>query len=214
MSKNVLIIAVHPDDETIGCGGTIFHHLAKGDNVFCVFVTSGNPKQASLISKVSTHYGFNDTFQLELPEIILDSLPLKDIIGPLSKVIQKVRPEIVYIPNRSDTHSDHRATFNACQACLKSFRYPFVEKVLMIEVISETDFAPALPENYFQPNTFVDISAFMDKKLEALILFEDELLPYPCTRNVEAMNALNRYRGSLINAEYAEAFVLLKEIIR
>jgi N-acetylglucosamine malate deacetylase 1 len=213
MPKNkILIISVHPDDETLGCGGTILKHKNAGDDVYCVFITNGNKFQKTTIPLLKDAYDFNKIFSLELPEIILDSLPLKDIIAPLSKVINEVRPEIIYLPNRSDVHSDHRRVFEAAQACTKSFRYPFIRKVLMCEIMSETDFMPALPELMFIPNVFVDITEFFDKQMEIMKIFESELFEPPFTRSLEAIKAHKTYRGSQINAYYAECFMLVKEI--
>ncbi len=213
MKNNVLIIAVHPDDETIGCGGTIFHHKEKGDVVNCLFITEGNEIQKKTISKLKDFYQFDNTYSLGLPEIILDDISLSEIIPLISKVFKESNANIIYLPNRSDPHSDHRKTFDACQACIKSFRYPSVKKVMMIDVISETDFAPALPENIFIPHVFVDISNYMDKKIHALNFFKSELFEAPFTRSIDTMKAYNRYRGSQINVMYAESFMLLKEII-
>lgn len=213
MKKNkVLVVSVHPDDETIGCGGTILKHKEQGDEVFCLFVTSGNLKQKSIIKKLNSAYEFNDIYNCDFPEIILEDLSLSVIISEFSKLFKKWKPNLVYVPNRFDTHSDHRKTFQAIQTCIKTFRYPFVKKVMMMEVISETDFAPCLPENNFMANVFVDVSDFFEKKMEILNLFESELLEFPYTRSFDSMRAYNRYRGSQINREYAECFMLLKEI--
>jgi len=211
--KNILIVAVHPDDETIGCGGTIFHHKENGDNVSCLFITEGNKFQKNTIPFLAEFYGFDKVYSLNLPEIILDDMSLSTIIPLISNVFRESDANIIYLPNRSDPHSDHRKTFDACQACIKSFRYPSIKKVMMLDVISETDFAPALPENIFIPHVFVDITDHMDKKIEALKIFESELFDAPFTRSIDTMRAYNRYRGSQINAMYAECFMLLKEIL-
>ena len=211
--KNVLIVAVHPDDETIGCGGTIFHHKEKGDNVSCLFITEGNEFQKKTIAVLNDFYGFDKVYSLNLPEIILDDMSLSTIIPLISNVFKESNANIIYLPNRSDPHSDHRKTFDACQACIKSFRYPSIKKIMMLDVISETDFAPALPENIFIPHVFVDITKHMEKKIEALKIFESELFDAPFTRSIDTMRAYNRYRGSQINAMYAECFMLLKEIL-
>jgi LmbE family N-acetylglucosaminyl deacetylase len=211
--KNVLIVAVHPDDETIGCGGTIFHHKENGDNVSCLFITEGNEFQKKTIPVLNDFYGFDRVYSLNLPEIILDDMSLSTIIPLISNVFKESNANIIYLPNRSDPHSDHRKTFDACQACIKSFRYPSIKKIMMLDVISETDFAPALPENIFIPHVFVDITKHMDKKIEALKIFESELFEAPFTRSIDTMRAYNRYRGSQINAMYAECFMLLKEIL-
>lgn len=210
--KKILCVSVHPDDETLGCGGTLLKHKANGDEIYCVHVTNGNERQESVIRLLRKLYGFKETYQLGLPEIKLTDIPLSEIIGKLSAVIQQVKPDYLYIPNRSDAHSDHRIVFEALTACTKSFRYPFIKKIMMCEVISETDFSPALPENIFIPNVFMDISDFIERKHEILNVFESELLTSPYTRSIDAILALSKYRGSQINVNYAEAFMLLKEV--
>jgi LmbE family N-acetylglucosaminyl deacetylase len=210
--KKILAISVHPDDETLGCGGALLKHKAQGDELYCIHVTDGNERQAAIIPNIKSLFDFTESIRLGLQEIILADIPLTDIIEKLSKVINNIKPNYMYIPNRSDAHSDHRRVFEALIACTKQFRYPFIEKILMCEVISETDFAPALPENVFIPNVFVDITDFIERKNEIVRLFDSELLPAPYTRSLEAIDALGRYRGSLINAKYAEAFMLIKEI--
>lgn len=212
MSKKVMVISVHPDDETLGCGGTILKHIAEGDEVLCLHVTEGNAHQKQLISELKGLFGF-ESASLAFPEIVLDDVSLSKLIPPISEQIRDFQPAVVYLPNRSDPHSDHRRTFDACLTCIKNFRYPFLRKVMMMEVISETDFAPALPENVFMPNVFVDISSHMNRKLEILGIFSEELLEAPQTRSLDTMKAYNRYRGSQINTAFAECFMLLKETV-
>lgn len=208
--NKICIIAVHPDDETLGAGGTILKHLAKGDEVYCVFVTGGNEEQKFLVDKVTAAYKFTGTFSLNLPELLLGDTSLNYIIPLIHDVFKQVQPDTIIIPNRSDVHSDHRTIFDAVYACTKSFRYPYIKKILMMEVISETDFNLALPERVFIPNYYVDITSTFARKNEILKIYESELLPYPETRNLNTMEALNRYRGSQVSAEYAESFMALK----
>ncbi len=210
--RKVLVISVHPDDETLGCGGTILKHKSEGDMVGCIFVTSGNDHQKTLIEEVVDKYSFDFSESLNKPEITLDDLSLTELIPVFSEVFNRFRPSILYVPNRSDTHSDHRKVFTAISACIKSFRYPFIKRVLMCEVISETDFAPPVIENSFMPNVFVDITMFRDKKMEILNLYKHEILEDPHTRSLSAIEALQRYRGSQASVQYAEAFMLIKEI--
>ena len=212
--EKVVVVAVHPDDETIGCGGTIIKHLNKGDEIHCILVTKGNAEQKIIWDKVKDAYHFTSVTELDFPELDLMDKSLNELIPPLSKAISAIQPQTIIIPNRSDAHSDHKAIFNAVASCTKAFRYPFIEKVLMMEVISETDFALPLPEGQFIANYYVDITKEFEKKQEILKIYESELLPYPQTRNLNTMQALNRYRGSQINAEYAEAFMNLKTIVR
>ena len=210
--QKVLVFAVHPDDETLGCGGAICKHLSDGDQVYCSFITNGNSFQSTLIPKLSEHYGFTGIELLGFDEIYLDDLSLTDLIPPITQMINKYKPEILYIPNRSDAHSDHRKCFEAIMVCTKSFRYPFIKKILMCEIISETDFAPAIYDRSFIPNFFVDITDFWERKREAIKLFEPELLSDPYTRSFSAIEALHRYRGSQVSCMYAESFMLIKEV--
>jgi LmbE family N-acetylglucosaminyl deacetylase len=210
--RKVLAIAVHPDDETLGCGGTLLKHKNEGDTVGCMFVTSGNDIQKALIDEVARKYSFDYIELLNKPEITLDDLSLTELIPAFSNVFNKFKPSVLYVPNRSDSHSDHRKVWPAVTACIKSFRYPFIKRVLMCEVISETDVAPSLAENSFVPNVFVDITKYRDEKMEILSLYENELLEDPHTRSVSAVEALQRYRGSQVSVQYAEAFMLIKEI--
>lgn len=208
--KKICVIAVHPDDETLGCGGTLLKHLQNDDEVYCIFVTSGNVEQKKYIDKISKEYSFKNVFNLGFEELRLSDISLNDIIPSISKIFNEVKPEIIYMPNRSDVHSDHKAIFNAVLSCTKSFRYPFIKKVLMMEVISETDFSLGLPETMFIPNYYVDISETFEQKIQIMKMYESEMLEYPHTRNESTMTALNRYRGSLIGTEYAEAFMAIK----
>lgn len=212
--EKLCVVAVHPDDETLGCGGTILKHLKSGDEVYCIFVTGGNEEQAKLIRAVSDSYKFTKTYTLDLPELELSDISLNVIIPKISNIFNEIKPDTLFIPNRSDVHSDHRAVFDAVYSCTKSFRYPFIERIFMMEVISETDFTPALTESAFIPNYFVNITDTYKKKAEILGIYESELLDYPNTRNLSTMESLNRYRGSQIGVEYAEAFVALKMIER
>lgn len=206
-----LIISVHPDDETLGCGGTILKKKFSGDSVFCIFITSGNENQRKLIDSLKKLYDFDESYCLELPELKLADISLNEIIPKISEIVNIIRPDELLIPNRSDVHSDHRAVFEALMPFLKSFRYPFINRALMYEIISETDHAPALIENVFIPNVFVDISNFMDEKLKIMSVFESEIMPDNLPRSFSAIKALGIFRGSRIGVRYAEAFMLLFE---
>ena len=220
--KNVIIISAHPDDETIGAGGTLIKHKQAGDNIFWIIVTNVLENQGfskdrinsrqNEISTVAKIFNFKETFKLDYPTATLTPNDLLTIIPKISSIFNQVKPEIVYCLNRSDAHSDHRITFDAIMACTKSFRYPFVKKVLMYECISETEFAPQLPENQFIPNYFVDISTFMNEKLAILDVFESEMGNHPFPRSKRNIQALATFRGATAGCEYAEAFQVVKII--
>jgi LmbE family N-acetylglucosaminyl deacetylase len=218
----VIVVSAHPDDEVIGAGGTLLKHKSNGDEIYWLIVTNifqengfslerVNSRQQE-IENVSKEFGFTKTFKLEFPTMSLDPSMLPNLISKISNCFNSVNPEIVYVMNRSDAHSDHRVTFDAVIACTKTFRYPFIKKVLMYECISETEFAPALPEKVFQPNYFVDISNFLVKKLELMKIYDSELAEHPFPRSLRNIEALATLRGATSGVEYAEAFQLIKFI--
>lgn len=221
--KKVLVVSVHPDDETLGCGGTILKHVQNGDIVDWLILTGPTENHPYGFSKeiidgrdreiemATAEFGFNIVEYLRFPTQLLDEIKFRDLVVSIDKVINDLQPEIIYLINRSDVHSDHRVAFNAIYACTKNFRKPFVQKILMYETLSETEFAPALSSNAFIPNVFVDISNFMEKKLEIMSIFSSEVMPDNLPRSYSAINALATYRGSRIGVNHAEAFMLLYE---
>lgn len=220
--KKVLVVAPHADDESLGCGGTILKHVEKGDEIYWLLVTgmsveSGFSKENIEIRKqeiieVSQCYKVKSVFELKLPPAFLDTLPLGDIVGLISNVVQQAQPEIVYTCYRNDAHSDHQVVFDAVMSATKSFRYPYIKRVLAYETISETDFSMKPEDPGFKPNVYVNIEGFLDKKLNILSFFKSEMGVFPFPRSNKAISALAHIRGVQSNCEAAEAFMLLKEI--
>jgi len=221
-SAQIIIISPHPDDETLGCGGAILKHSAAGDTIHWLIVTSMSEKQGfspqvikqrqEEIESVAQMYDFETVHNLNLPTTRLDEIPIGDIINGISKVLLEVKPHTVYLPNRSDVHSDHMIVFNAAWSCCKIFRFPFIRRVLMYEIPSETDFAPALPESAFFPNIFSDISPHLDRKIEIMREYRDELREHPFPRSEQNIRSLATVRGATANVKYAEAYMLLREV--
>lgn len=222
MSK-VLVVAVHPDDETLGCGGTILKHKAQGDEIYWLVVTGpikgDHPaftdefiaKRNALVDRVTDAYGFNETIKLNLPTQKLHAVDLKDIIVKVADVFKRIQPDTIYMMYNNDVHSDHRVAFDAVYSCTKSFRYPFINSILMIEALSETEFSLATQATAFVPNVYVDITKYIDKKLEIMELYDTEIMQEPYPRSLSSIKALARVRGSRAGVMYAEAFQLLYE---
>ncbi len=222
--KNIIIVSAHPDDETLGLGGTIFKHVKNNDNLYWLITTSifereGYSKEfvdqrKNEIRKVSKIVGFKKVFLLNYPTSKLSSSSVNKMIPKISEIFNEVKPEVIYCVNRSDAHSDHKFTFNAINACTKSFRYPFIKKVLLYECISETEFSPSIPEKYFQPNYFVDVTEFLEKKLELIKVYSSELGDHPFPRSLKNIKSLAIFRGATVGVKYAEAFQLIKYIVK
>ena len=218
MKNKVLIIAVHPDDETLGCGGTLLKHKAKGDDIHWLICTSIDKDhnyyetRKKEMQEVSALYGFSSIHNLQLKTMQVDEYSVSELVGKLSKVINEVQPNIIYLPFKGDVHTDHRKIFEASYSCTKSFRYPFIKKIYMIETLSETEFSPSTKEDSFIPNVFVDISEYFDKKIEIAKIYQSEMSEHPFPRSTRNLKALATLRGATCGCEHAESFVLLKEI--
>jgi LmbE family N-acetylglucosaminyl deacetylase len=222
MNNKVLVVALHPDDETLGCGGALLKHKANGDDIHWMICTeikeeNGFTQQRiesrnQEINKVAAMYKFDGVHRLGLSTMKVDEYTVSELVSSVSSVINNVKPSILYLPFKSDVHSDHRVMFEAVYSCTKSFRYPFIRKIYMMETLSETDFALSTKEDSFVPNVFVDISEFLQKKIDIMRVFESEIADHPFPRSLRNIEALATLRGATAGCEYAESFMLLKEI--
>lgn len=222
MRKNIVVISAHPDDETFGVGGTLLKHAMSGDEMIWIIVTYMHENQGfsqerilsrnDEIESVSKSFGFKKVYQLDHPTMSLNGDRFLDLVPEISQIFNHEEPEIVYCVNRSDAHSDHRITFEATMACTKSFRFPYIKRVLLYECVSETEFAPSLQDRAFVPNYFVDISEHIEKKIEIAKIYASEMGEHPFPRSSEHIRALALHRGVVAGVKYAEAFQLLKFI--
>lgn len=221
MIKKVIIMTPHPDDETLGCGGTLLKHHDKKDDVYWLIITNmgeefGVDRQQQRneeIKKVASKYNFLDVYNLNFKAAHLDQVSESELVGAISNIFKEVQPNIVYIPYPSDIHSDHKAVFDATMACTKWFRYPSVEKVLAYETLSETDFTINPDANFFRPNVYVNIEKYLDEKIEIMKIYESEMGVFPFPRSEKTIRSLAYVRGAASGFEAAEAFMLLKERI-
>lgn len=216
----ILVVSAHPDDETLGCGGTLLKHAANGDTLFWLIATCAYPPQwseaviqqkALEVEQVAAAYQMQKVFRLNLPTARLDTLPIVELVAKVREVIEATKPNRVYLMNRSDIHTDHQILFNAMMIALKPFKGA-VSTVLCYECLSSTDAAPVLPERVFLPTVFSDITRYLERKLEIMRLYQTEMQPYPLPRAVESIEALARLRGTMIGVVYAETFMLMREI--
>jgi LmbE family N-acetylglucosaminyl deacetylase len=221
---NVLVIAAHADDETLGCGGTLLAHKKAGDSIYWYIATRpvGPQWPAKMvarltkeISQVAKAYGVKQWWRGDLGSTTLDSQPLNDLIDPIRKAVEEARPQVVYSVHFGDVHSDHRRLFEATSSVLKTFymkKYG-VQRWLSFECLSSTEASPPLQHSAFLPNVFRDISPFMESKIKMMDMYRTQLQAKNMPRNAEPIRALGRYRGASIGVEYAEAFMLIRELL-
>jgi LmbE family N-acetylglucosaminyl deacetylase len=220
MRDRVLVVAPHPDDETLGCCGTLMRLREEGAELAWLIVTGVSEnagwtadrvqRREGEIARVAKSIGFAHVFNLRLPAAQLDTLSRSELIDRFAAIFKSFEPAQLFLPSRSDAHTDHRLVFDAAAACTKWFRYPSVTRVLAYETISETGFG-LVEDPRFNPNYFVDISPFLERKLETIAIYESELGAFPFPRSLEAIRALATVRGAASGFDAAEAFQLLRE---
>jgi N-acetylglucosamine malate deacetylase 1 len=218
--KCILVFAPHPDDEVLGCGGTIGRFASKGDEVvLCIVTKAYTPdwspeyirKKAEEIQQSNKKLGIAKTIFLDYPTVKLDTIPQKELNDALSKVISEHKPDLVFIPHYGDLNRDHRIVHEASLVATRPFSSN-IKKILAYETLSETEWGHSIAQ--FRPSVYIDITEFIGLKIEAMRLFETELKDAPHPRSAELISALAMKRGSEIGVKYAEAFMLIREIIQ
>ncbi|MBI5240024.1 MAG: PIG-L family deacetylase [Elusimicrobia bacterium] len=219
--KTILVLAPHPDDETLGCGGTLLRLIAEGASVHWAILTrmtrSGGYSARQIrargeeIRRVSRFYRFAGVHQLPFPAQSLSDSPRKDLVAAIGRLLKDIAPEGIFLPHRGDVHSDHRVAFEATASCLKAFRCPSLARAWSYETLSETDAALPSQESAFCPNSFCDITAFLERKVSAFRLYAGEIGAHPFPRSADRVRALALWRGGTAGFRCAEAFCLLQE---
>lgn len=218
--KQILVVAPHPDDDTLGCGGTLLRHHREGDEIHWLIVTwmtatGGYSPQTMLnrehqVKRVEKKFCFSSVTRLDLPTTELDTIPMSRLVLEMSNAFKSISPNVLYLPHHGDSHTDHRMVFDAALAASKWFRRPSIERILCYETPSESGFGR--PDDCFRPQVFVDIDRELKLKLQIFKIYAEEVGKFPFPRSEEALTALAHWRGSLCGKKSAEAFELIKDI--
>jgi LmbE family N-acetylglucosaminyl deacetylase len=218
----VLVLAAHPDDEVLGMGGTLCLHAAEqGDEVRVVCVTDGSssqyPGDSALrerkndeAQRAARVLGVEDYVHLDLPDMRLVTLAHVDLNGVVEQQVLEVGPDVVYTPHPY-VNLDHRALFDSVAVAARPTPGQAVRRLLTYAPTSSTEWTPAAT-NWFVPNWFVDVTATLERKLEAFACFETERRDYPHPRNDRALRANAEFYGATVGREYAEPFVLVRNV--
>ena len=218
---NILVIAPHRDDEVIGVGGTIAKHSALGNSVYVCVLTHGKEPICDVdldrmirneCVEADKLLGVRETIFLDYPAAMLETVSRHELNATLIKVVQEIKPEVVYIPHRGDMQLDHKLTVDSAMVALRPKYQHVVKKIYAYETLSETGWDVPNTTNEFIPVCYNDISEFLEKKLEAMNIFTTQIAEYPNPRSTEAIRALAMFRGSTVNLRAAEAFALIREI--
>ena len=220
----VLVIAAHPDDEVLGCGGTMAKHAAGGDTVHTLFLADGvsarpaeggreaidERKEAAM--RAAQALGVEPPRFLDLPDNRLDTLALLDVVRPVEEVVAALTPAIVYTHHGADLNVDHRVAHQAVMTACRPLPASVVSAIYAFEVASSTEWASPHLGPPFRPTRFLDIDQALERKLNALACYEDEMQPFPHPRSSRAVEALARWRGANAGVAAAEAFEVLRQI--
>lgn len=221
----VLVVAAHPDDETLGVGGTIARYAEHGDEVWVCLLSEGVSarhdhvqQQKDCAEKACEVLGVKRVVFCDLPDQRLDALPLLDVIRPVEACVKELRPDVVYTHFKEDVNQDHRVAFQATVVATRPVGDSTVSKVLCYEAPSSTEWGAPLNGAVFAPNVFVDIKETLPRKLEAMRQYSmthvSEVPPYPHPRSYEALETYAKRHGIGVGLHAAEPFMLVREIDR
>ena len=219
----ILVVAAHPDDEILGLGGTLARHAQAGDSVHILIVGEGITSRGeaedgalealrAAAAAAAAAIGAHPPIMLNLPDNRFDSMDQLTLTQEVEAIVTQIAPDTVYTHNGSDVNIDHRLLHQAVVTATRPLPGSGVRRLYAFETVSSTEWATDGFGVPFRPNRYVDVSAFMDRKMTALAAYESEMRPFPHARSLEAVEALARLRGSQCGVAAAEAFVVLREI--
>ena len=218
--KKLVVIAPHPDDETLGCGGTIARFAASGTEVSVLVVAGHLPPLYDEAAFETTRREALAAFQimgvaqsafLRIPATMVRDVPVAELNGKIDGFIREIGPDMVLLPF-PDRHIDHRIIFDACIVACRPLHAAAPQTVLAYETLSETHWNVPGIEPVFAPDFFVDTTDYMAKKNAALACYASQINHAP-SRSVEACTALAKFRGSQNGCGYAEAFKVVRIVV-
>lgn len=219
--KNILVVAPHPDDEVLGCGGVIKKYTEKGHQVYILVISRGTPRLYSedrIINvrnearKAHEILGVKETIFLDYHAPELDLVSIAKISSSISEVIIKFNIQELFLPHKGDIHNDHTVVFKAGLVAARPVNKNPVNEIYSYETLSETEWAPPFGDEAFIPTHFINISDQIKYKLEAMQCFKSQVKPFPSTRSLETIDALAKYRGATVGFKSAEAFMTIRTI--
>jgi len=224
---NILIVAAHPDDEVLGCGGTIARLAKEGYHVYVAILGEGitsrferrEEADKKLVKELQNrsreagrYLSAKDVFLFELPDNRFDTVPLLDVVKIVEDLVDKLHPEVIYTHHGGDLNVDHQIAHRAVLTATRPLGSCPVKEIYAFEIPSSTEWAFQQFEPMFRPNIFVDITGTLEMKVQAMQIYESEARPYPHPCSSEALRATARRWGSAAGLEAAEAFQLIRSV--
>ena len=219
--KHILVVAAHPDDEALGCGGTLARHASEGDAVYAMFMTGGvgarrlkesRFERRKLADKAARILGMKESAYHNFPDNAMDCMPLLDVVQVIEKAVRILKPYIIYTHHAGDLNVDHGVTARAVMVSCRPLPGSSVEAIYGFEVLSSTEWAGPAAEDAFCPAHFVNIEKDFTVKMKALKAYASEMRDFPHARSYEAVEALATLRGTQIGVKKAEAFGVIRTV--
>ncbi|MGD2085687.1 MAG: PIG-L deacetylase family protein [Candidatus Aminicenantes bacterium] len=223
MSKKILIIAAHPDDEVLGCGGTAARLVKEGNEAYTLILGEGitsrdnhrqREKREQEIGQLKKQVheakgviGIKEVFTYDFPDNRFDSVPLLDIVKVIETIKSKIKPDMVFTHYEQDLNIDHRVTYQAVLTAMRPAAGEAVKEIYSFEILSSTEWNFPLR---FSPDVFFDISETIDMKLSAMKKYQSELREYPHPRSLKGIRLNAEHWGMKIGLKYAEVFKLVR----
>ena len=222
MNNNILVVASHPDDEVIGCGGTIAKHVEKKDNVHLLFMSDGVTSRKSCSEdefklrknaaiNAKSILGASSIDFLDFPDNKMDTVPFLNVVQKLELVLNKIKPSIIYTHHHGDLNIDHQITQKSVMTACRPMPGSIVKEIYGFEIMSSTEWSTP-QQSVFIPNYFVDISKQLSTKIKALQAYKEEMRPMPHSRSIDHIEILARHRGNCVGIDAAEAFEVYRMI--
>lgn len=216
----ILVIGAHPDDETLGLGGTLKLHSLRGDEITVLIISDGESSRKKSLTKiknrqtqakeVSKILGFKKIEFLNYEDEKLDKSPILEIIQKIESRIKEIKPDIIYTHFWGDLNQDHRKVFEATLIATRPIPESQISEIICYETPSSTEYSL----ESFKPNLYVDISDVIKIKLKALLKYKEEIRDYPHPRSEKSIINRAQYWGINSGLKYAEGFISIRRIIR
>ena len=224
MTKKILIVAAHPDDEVLGCFATVAKYIKQGYEAYTLILSGGKTSRGEVeqseieelrreMLESNKLIGIKEVFQADFPDNAFDSVPLLQIVKKIEEIKNKVKPEIIFTHHTGDMNIDHQLTHKAVLTATRPMAGECVKTIYSMEVPSSTEWNSFSKETIFTPNVFVEVSDTIDDKVKAMSVYKSELREYPHPRSLQFIKELAKTNGIKTGLKYSENFMLVRQIV-
>lgn len=222
-TKKILIVAAHPDDEVLGCFGTVAKLIKDGYEAYTLILSEGKTSRGKIsqneldllqgeMLNANNLIGIKKVFAANFPDNAFDSVALLEIVKEIEKIKDKIMPEIIFTHHIGDMNIDHQITHKAVLTATRPMKEECVKTIYSMEVPSSTEWNSFSSQMAFVPNVFFEIDDTIDLKVDAMAQYKSELTEYPHPRSLKHLKELAKVNGTKVGLNYSENFMLIRSI--